>query len=632
MIKNCTLLLMMGCLPMLILAQNTGKFDTQINFNGEQRDISGFAPNDYDDSQEYKLLIGLHGLNDNSSNYRNAIIDQLNWDEHFSNTILIFPDGGDDDLSDFYSPEGDEAVIDSTIAYAKNHYNIDNDKIILQGFSLGGRSALKYGLESPEKFWGLLLNTPALQGLLDAKNDSMASLVYPYENASEIPIFISNGSEDQIYVNPIDTAYHRMIKHDGLVEKNTVEGMEHRVAPFEELEAALPFFEDHYITPGKNLEILSVYSPSRTCASTTEPLALVRNRGNGSIENFELEISIGQSVEKHQWTGNLEPYESEVVQLPQMNLNEGRQEIEVKESSVDGVMPEPPHSMATANIDVLHSPTSIPVNYEGSEFPQFPWTLDRSGNFFSWSLNPEDNNIASLNTILLFTTMGLQEDLLSPVMDFTNAGDTIQLGMDLAFNYHEYSIQNPDTSFSISDTLEVSVSTDCGSTFETLFKQGGKELATFDEPFSPQSLQQLLGYRPESNNWEEVVVDLSDYAGEESVMVRIRYISGQGGNIFLNRVRVSPSYLMSAENEALPENISIYPNPAKERLNIDAPSELVNRVLIYDNTGKLVIEENISSNDPDSSSEVDIRHLKKGMYHITIETDRKVYRRKLLKK
>jgi len=217
-------------------------------------------------------------------------------------------------------------------------------------------------------------------------------------------------------------------------------------------------------------------------------------------------------------------------------------------------------------------------------------------------------------------------------MDFTNAGDTIQLGMDLAFNYHEYSIQNPDTSFSISDTLEVSVSTDCGSTFETLFKQGGKELATFDEPFSPQSLQQLFGYRPESNNWEEVVVDLSDYAGEESVMVRIRYISGQGGNIFLNRVRVSPSYLMSAENEALPENISIYPNPAIERLNIDAPSELVNRVLIYDNTGKLVIEENISSNDPDSSSEVDIRHLKKGMYHIAIETDRKVHRKKFLKK
>ncbi|MDP5171065.1 MAG: hypothetical protein NWR72_12545, partial [Bacteroidia bacterium] len=73
-----------------IYAQQTGSFNATVSFMGQNRTLSCFVPTDYDSASNYRLLIGLHGLGDNSSNYRNALINSLGWSNMFDSTIFIF--------------------------------------------------------------------------------------------------------------------------------------------------------------------------------------------------------------------------------------------------------------------------------------------------------------------------------------------------------------------------------------------------------------------------------------------------------------------------------------------------------------------------------------------------------------
>ena len=90
-----------------VQAQQTGSFNTTVMFNGQSRTLSCYVPNDYDSTLAYKVMIGLHGMGDNSTNYRNVLSDSA-WRSVFPQTIFVFPDGGG---SDFYAEPGSEDII-----------------------------------------------------------------------------------------------------------------------------------------------------------------------------------------------------------------------------------------------------------------------------------------------------------------------------------------------------------------------------------------------------------------------------------------------------------------------------------------------------------------------------------------
>ncbi|MCB0735985.1 MAG: hypothetical protein KDC92_00635, partial [Bacteroidetes bacterium] len=183
-----------------VFAQKTGYFEKSLSFNSESRTVSYYVPSNYNSSKQYHLIVGLHGIGDNSAHYVDLLTEK-GYQNLFEYTIIICPDGGDDYFGDFYTPAGDEHFIDTCIEDAITNYSINVDHIILQGFSLGGRAALKYGLDNTNKFSALLLNTPGLQGALDATQNSKITLGYSYQNASKIPIYLTIGLLDRFYVN-----------------------------------------------------------------------------------------------------------------------------------------------------------------------------------------------------------------------------------------------------------------------------------------------------------------------------------------------------------------------------------------------------------------------------------------------
>ena len=223
-------------------AQDTGSFTETVTFMGESRTLACYVPESYDPDVPVKLVIGLHGLGDNGNNYRNAWVSSLDFADHISNTILICPDGGSDFNSDFYVPEGDEGIIQESIDFARANYNIDTTNIILQGFSLGGARALQYGLGHTDMFKGILLNTPAIQGIKQAVTPYDEGGLYNYDNAPEIPVYITHGSTDVLYAGPIDSMYEQMVRHDGMVRLIRFP-IGHTIPDLEDFADFDPFFE-----------------------------------------------------------------------------------------------------------------------------------------------------------------------------------------------------------------------------------------------------------------------------------------------------------------------------------------------------------------------------------------------------
>lgn len=143
-------------------SQQTGRFDITISHLEEDRTVSLYVHPDYDPTKAYDVIIMLHGLGDKSSSMANFAEQVVAQDSAYKNCIYIAPDGGDDPNRDFYAPKEDITIIDKCIEYVKENYSVDNNRIFLEGFSLGARSAMCYGLNNPSKFSGLILNTPAV--------------------------------------------------------------------------------------------------------------------------------------------------------------------------------------------------------------------------------------------------------------------------------------------------------------------------------------------------------------------------------------------------------------------------------------------------------------------------------------
>ena len=130
------------------LAQQTGSFDRTVNFAGNPSwALSYYVPPTYNASKKYKLLIGLHALGQGNKYYRDwlkGVSGYTTLPNALHDAIMICPHAGTDANTDYWSPVSDTGIITKAIADAMSAYNIDPDQMYLNGFSLGGRSALRY--------------------------------------------------------------------------------------------------------------------------------------------------------------------------------------------------------------------------------------------------------------------------------------------------------------------------------------------------------------------------------------------------------------------------------------------------------------------------------------------------------
>ena len=628
------ILLILILIPFSIKAQTTGSFDTTITFMSQSRTLSIFVPPGYNSSIEYRLMIGLHGLGDNSVNYRNVLINSFDWKTHFPNTIFIFPDGGNDQLKDFYAPAGDEAIIQEAIDLAKQIYSIDTTDIILQGFSLGGRSALKYGLDFSEKFKGLLLNTPAIQGWRDAINDPNAGVIYNYSNASEIPIYITVGGQDQLYAYILNNVMGLLKKNNAPVKFINIAGLGHTVPQQQHIIPSIAFFDDP-AGADYDVDLFEIELDQRRCYTTAAPFVFVQNKGAAPVTSIEINYQLGADAGTYTWNGSLNSFDHTQISIPSLNGGYGTHNFTASIGIINGNQSDTVTENNSLSKEIMLVEEGVELNIsEGFENNMADWVLEDTKTLFEWYIDTDVKksgtaSLAAFNTILLFYTEGNVESFQSPLLDLTSAGDPMLI-YDIAFNYHRYTPPYFTTTTDFADTLEISVSTDCGSTFNSIYKKGGAELATATTPIlNPLNLQQVW-FNPTANQWRTDTLPLTAYANETEVIVRFSYHSAMGGSIYLDNISFQGDTNTGIKEIVSKADISIYPNPGSSFIYVKINDADVQSLTIFDITGKVVLQKSIENSNGRSSEILNVNNLPSGLYQLVLEGDEEKLVKKLV--
>ncbi|HTM67055.1 MAG TPA: T9SS type A sorting domain-containing protein [Flavipsychrobacter sp.] len=619
-------------IPSSTFSQTTGSFDINITFQGQPRQLSLFVPNNYNASTPYRLMVCLHGLGDNSVNYRNALINSLSWGTNIPNTIFVCPEAAAT-TTDYFSPAGGEAIIQESIDYARQNYNIDTTDIVLQGFSLGGRAALRYGLDNYSTFKGLLLNTPAVQGVKEAVNGSS---LYPfnYQNASNIPIYITWGTADILYEAPIDSSFEQLVLNDGKVKYLPIAGIGHTIPLMPQL-GDFPGFFNNPPTNGLDLDVVKINAPLRSCSQQIAGTdVLVRNTGIDTIHTVALDYTINNATQTQTWNGTLAPFQHALISLPSLSASVGNAQLNVSVNMLENNLADTfvNNNSASDSIIVQTQGLNLPFteDFENANFPGANWILNPAGDIYSeWAWDNTVSNtgaasISAFNTIFIFDNKDRKDDISTPLLNLSSLSSPF-LAFDVAYNFHRYTPPYFTANTDFADTLEVLISTDCGHSFTSLYKKGGADLATFSQPIiNPLSIAADF-IDPADSNWKTEYIDLSNYASSTSATLVFRYISALGGCINIDNVRVSNALSVSHIN---PESmIRVYPNPASDRINVTSASDVA-EVQMIDVSGKVVLS--YRNENHNEKITLNTSPLAEGVYILRLTADKYTTSRRVL--
>lgn len=614
--------------------QTKGSFDISVTIKTGARPIAFYVPNDYDPAKKYNLMICLHGSGQPCKSYRDNLCPA--WSTFIKNTIFACPEGGGSS-GDFYYQAGDETIIDSAINYVKRNYSIDETQIILEGFSLGGRSALKYGLDNPDVFKGLLLNTPAIQSNLDANNDPQYGLQYNYSNGSKLPIAITHGATDQGYYFIIDTVYKILTQNNSKVIFTRVPKMGHAIPNNSIIQNCLDFI-DQPLKNNIDADITKVIRPDRIYTQTTKPSFRMRNRGSATLTSAVISYTINTTKAKFTWTGSLAPFEHADIQLPEITCTENFNTLVIQ---IDSVNSAPANSTLSikqysTQFQSLTNSIKLPIKFgfELTEPTLDFWSLHNCGGMVSWSVYT-DAHTEGIQALMMYNTPffninnGLSEDNISPLMDLTSVTNPC-LAFDLGFNYIKLTTAGGySQNFTFSDTLKILMSVDGGLTYTNIYSKTGSTLATVPNAITnPTSINACVFYPSSLSQWRTEIIRLDDYIDKDKVFFVFKDVSGMGGTLWLDNIRfMSYDDLVDVTDDNANSGISIAPNPANEMINLKIP-ENTNEIRIYNFIGMQIYKTNVELGK--TELQISTNEFISGVYFIEAVNGNKTIREKLI--
>jgi hypothetical protein len=205
------------------------------------------------------------------------------------------------------------------------------------------------------------------------------------------------------------------------------------------------------------------------------------------------------------------------------------------------------------------------------------WQVVNTDGDVTWQLTETQGNGAGNLSAQLphynYPKIGQSDMFVSPTLDFSQTRvASVFFKVSYAFYNAEYV-----------DTLRVLVSTDCGTTYQTVYEKFGQELAVTEttEEWFPQN----------NSDWRTEFIDLSTFAGQENVRVAFVAVNGFGNNLFLDDIEF---FVSDDPDPVTLEDVQfvIYPNPVGVNGIVNLTFNLLDKeevdVQIYNIQGKIM--------------------------------------------
>jgi hypothetical protein len=205
--------------------------------------------------------------------------------------------------------------------------------------------------------------------------------------------------------------------------------------------------------------------------------------------------------------------------------------------------------------------------------------------------------------------------------DFFNAASGVSMkvalqklnlgqGSQLTFShtYRQYGSEN--------DRLQVEVSTNCGTTWTTVWNYAGTALSTL------AASQTRYAY-PGAADWRANTVNLSAYDNMNDVVIRFRGTSAYGNNLFVDDINVSGATAVEDIQAEEAAEARIMPNPVRDNMFLEFTMNKATdaNINIINALGQQIQQVANSSFQGTNTLEINTSNLASGVYFLNITSE-----------
>ena len=250
---------------------------------------------------------------------------------------------------------------------------------------------------------------------------------------------------------------------------------------------------------------------------------------------------------------------------------------------------------------------SITEGFEEATFPPNPqwYQVSQSGTF--WQQSSLCGGYGSSTHSMYFDNFdndagGHHDRIITPKIDLTFA-TSAYITFDVAYSYYP----------GYHDSLMVEVSTDCGKSFTSVYEKDSTILAT-----APDT---TVSFVPDATQWRTDTISLTSYLGSH-IQIAFDNIGHYGENLYIDNININvlPT---SVKQATIENNITVFPNPAKNLVTVNAAGLNTNKVSItcYNEAGALMVQKSELVNKGVLKSSLNVSGFPSGVYELLIQCD-----------
>lgn len=275
---------------------------------------------------------------------------------------------------------------------------------------------------------------------------------------------------------------------------------------------------------------------------------------------------------------------------------------------------------ADPNNDTLTTTFTVGTNGQATPFTEdfeniIPGNIPPGWTRYDWDAFDEwfvygmpGNKAMAFNNYAYTGAQNTKDDLTLPILDLTG-NNSAWLSFDLAH------ASKPNSA--VFDSLEVSISVDCGNTFTSVWGRGGTALNTVaDNPnlFIPTSIA----------DYQNVQVDLSAYISSNNIIIRFTNWSNNNNSTLIDNVNLSSAPPTSVEENNSIFSFTVFPNPASEFANARYQLEKSGQVKIsvINSMGQVIQKYDAGiQHKGEKIQTIDFKNLPSGIYNLFVSLD-----------
>lgn len=370
----------------------------------------------------------------------------------------------------------------------------------------------------------------------------------------------------------------------------------------------------------------SVINPTGTfCNTTFTPNIVLKNWGTSTLTtafvNYKIDLN---PLQTYTWTGSLASLASVTISLPTLTASIGTHTFIAYSTSPNTTADGNNNNDTTRiNFSILGIGQSLPFTegFEAVAFPPTGFSLNNPDAATTWARTTAAAKLgvasARMDNYNYSSGSGQRDELVLPSLNLTSIGAPL-LTFDLAYKLYT----NPSLNPNYSDTLEVLISTDCGVTFNSLYKKFALALATTTPNWANSA------FVPTSSQWRTETVPLTSYSSINNAIIKFRNVSDYENYLYLDNINISGSTGILEASES--NGVFIYPNPSTGVINIQMQNFESQPVTltIFNANGQTVQKRLLS--EKQISEKVDISSFASGLYFVQIVQSGIIYQKKVI--